>query len=359
MKNNRINQVEPLILEDDIKSVVKYLDSGGWITENKISFEFENNISNYVNRKFGILVPNGTIALYLALLSLGVGPGKKVAVPNITMIATINSIIWTGASPVIVDIDESLCISLEKLKTLKNIHTVIFVPLNGRVGNGKEVEKYCKENNIFLLEDSAHALGSEYEHKKCGSLGDLSTFSFTPHKIITTGQGGMILTDKTKYKKIIDELKYFNRLKDKSDWHKGFGLNFKFTDLQAALGISQFNKLERFIKNKKNNEILYEQLINNKNLVFGKFKINEIPWFFDVKFSNVKLKNIAIKKLLDSNIETREVYPPLSMQKYLKNVEKTNTTYSEKISKKLLWLPSSNNLNKNQIKRISNILNNL
>ena len=183
-----------------------------------------------MDRKYGIVVPNGTIAIYLSLLALGVGPGKKVAVPNLTMIATINAILWTGAKPLLVDVDKDLCMSYEKLIDQKNLHTVIFVPLNGRGGDGKKIETWCKKNNINLLEDSAHALGSNYSHKACGSLGDISVLSFTPHKIITTGQGGMILLDNNKYKNLINDLKLFNRRKDKYDWNKGNGLNFQIID---------------------------------------------------------------------------------------------------------------------------------
>ena len=192
----KFNQVEPHIDKKDVESVSEYLNSGGWVTEHGLTKKFEEKIKNTVNRKFAVAVPNGTIAIYLSLLAAGIGKGKRVAIPNITMIATINAIIWAGATPVLVDVDETLCMSLKSLKKIKNLDAVIFVPLNGRVGSGKEIENWCKQNKLKLIEDSAHALGSSYSHKKCGKLGDLSIFSFTPHKIITMGQGGMILTDK-------------------------------------------------------------------------------------------------------------------------------------------------------------------
>jgi perosamine synthetase len=359
LKPKKINQVEPSISNKDILSVSNYLKSGGWITEHQISRDFEERVSTFANRKYGIVVPNGTIALYLALLALGVGPGVKVAVPNITMIATINAILWTGAKPVIVDVDESLCLSLEKLSKVKKLHTVIFVPLNGREGQGKDIEFWCKKNGINLLEDSAHALGSNYKHKRCGSLGEISVFSFTPHKIITTGQGGMILLDKLKYKKIIDDLKLFNRSKDKSDWHKGFGLNFKFTDLQASLGLSQFDNLEKFVKKKKAIANIYKKRIKNENLEVGTFSENETPWFFDVQFKSQEYKKNTIQNLSRNNIETRESYPALSKQKYLKDVERTDLSTSEKICNTLLWLPSSHNLKKEDIYYISDTLNSM
>ena len=229
-----INQVEPNISSEDMESVSQYMQSGSWITEHKLTKNLEDKVATYVDRKYAVAVPNGTIAIYLALIASGIRDGHKVAVPNITMIATINAIIWAGAEPVIVDVDNTLCMSLDSLKKVPEINAVIFVPLNGRVGSGLEIQEYCKDKDIVLIEDSAHALGSSYLNQKCGSLGSLSVFSFTPHKIITMGQGGMVLSDdENLYQKLID-VKTFNREKDKSDVHKGFGLNFKITDLLAA-----------------------------------------------------------------------------------------------------------------------------
>ena len=127
LNQKRINQVEPFISNDDIESVASYLKSGGWVTEHNVSRNFEEQIASYVDRKYGIVVPNGTIAIYLSLLALGVGPGKKVAVPNLTMIATINAILWTGAKPLLVDVDKDLCMSYEKLIDQKKLLKVISV----------------------------------------------------------------------------------------------------------------------------------------------------------------------------------------------------------------------------------------
>ena len=353
----KYNQVEPFIDNDDIKNVSDYLSSGGWVTEHNKTFEFENLIKNYVGRKYCVAVPNGTIAIYLSLLAAGITEGKKIAIPNLTMIASINAALWAKASPILVDVDETLCLSLEKLKKIKNLDAVMFVPLNGRTGDGSEIAKWCKENNIVLIEDSAHSLTSSYNEQKCGSLGDISIISFTPHKIITMGQGGMILTDNESFYKKIIELKTFNRSKDKSDWHEGFGLNFKITDLQASLGISQFNKLEIFSKNKVSNHKIYMNKVSNKNVQVLPFKDKEVPWFFDIKLKTIKYKNQLQQILLEKGIETRNFYPALSKQKYLKKYSNENLEYSEKVFDKLLWLPSSNNLSKSDIINISKTIN--
>lgn len=358
MKQNRIFQVEPAIDESDIESVVNYLNSGGWLTEHKVTQELERNIKGFIGRKYSHAVPNGTIAIYLALLASDIGKGKKVGVPNLTMIATINAIIWAGAEPVLIDVDENLCLSYEQLKEVADIDALIFVPLNGRTGDGEKIEELCVEKNILLIEDSAHALGSNYKTKKCGSLGDLSILSFTPHKIITMGQGGMILTDNNEFNNNIFNLKTFNRSKDKQDWHDGFGLNFKITDIQSSLGLSQFNKLNMFVENKRKNLEIYRENIDNKEISFIDFQKDEVPWFFDIVCSSKKYKDEIKEHLSENNIETRDCYPALSFQNYLKEVEKTDLSYSEKISENILWLPSSNTLTKEEVETISNLISN-
>jgi len=137
-----ISQVEPNISNEDVQNVTEYMESGSWITEHKVTEKLEENVASYVNRKYSVAVPNGTIAIYLGLLASGIKEGHKVAVPNITMIATINAIIWAGAQPVIIDIDNSLCMSEESLNSVSDIDAVIFVPLNGRTGSGIEIQDY-------------------------------------------------------------------------------------------------------------------------------------------------------------------------------------------------------------------------
>ena len=351
-----INQVEPNISSEDMESVSRYMQSGSWITEHKLTKDLEDKVATYVDRKYAVAVPNGTIAIYLALIASGIRDGHKVAVPNITMIATINAIIWAGAEPVIVDVDNTLCMSLDSLKKVPEINAAIFVPLNGRVGSGLEIQEYCKKEGIILIEDSAHALGSSYLNQKCGSLGSLSIFSFTPHKIITMGQGGMVLTDdENLYQKLID-VKTFNREKDKSDVHKGFGLNFKITDLQSSLGLSQLSKLEEFIKLKNELYRQYSKNINEKYL--KSFNEYETPWFVDFYCNNENQRDKLHVYLQEKNIETRFSYPSLSSQSYLQNIEKTDLTFSEKVSNNILWLPSSTNLSREDVEYVSSAVNN-
>ena len=348
--SKKINQIEPDVTSQDIDEVTKYMNSDSWITEHKITSSLENQISNIVGRKHSVAVPNGTIAIYLSLVANGITKGKRVAVPNITMIATINAVIWADAIPVLIDVDSNLTMSINSLKEQSNIDAVIFVPLNGRTGDGLEIENYCNENKILLIEDSAHALGSNYVNKNCGALGDTSIFSFTPHKIITMGQGGMVLTDDTDTYEELISLKTFNREKDKSDWHAGFGLNFKITDLQSALGLSQLSRLDSLIQKKKD---LFNYFFNSlENVEMIEFKEHETPWFVDIILSSEQECNELADYLEKESIETRFCYPPLSLQKYLTNTEQNFLNHSIDLAKRILWLPSSTKLNEKDLDRI-------
>ncbi len=349
--SRKINQVEPNISEEDIQKVNDYMSSGAWITEHALTKELEKKIADFVNRKYAIAVPNGTIAIYLSLLAAGLTKGKRVAVPNITMIATINAILWAGAEPVIIDLNERLCMSLKSLQAVEKLDGVIYVPLNGRTEDGIAIEEYCNEKDIILIEDSAHALGSQYKDKMCGSLGRMSVFSFTPHKIITMGQGGLVLTDEDNLYEYLIELKTFNRSKDKSDWHDGFGLNFKITDLQSALGLSQFEKINDYIKIKKEMFQLYKNKISGYKFI--NFFDYETPWFIDLICESERDRDYLKDLLEREDILTRESYPALSKQSFLQSVEKTSLKFSENISENILWLPSSTNLTKNQIEQVS------
>ena len=352
----KYNQVEPNINEDDIDNINEYLRSGGWITEHAKTKELEKEISNFVGREYAVAVPNGTIAIYLSLLGLGL-KNKKIAVPNITMIATVNAILWADSTPVLIDVDENLCMSYEDLVVHKDLDAVIFVPLNGRTGDGEKINDWCKETGINFIEDSAHALGSSYENTMCGNLGDMSIFSFTPHKIITMGQGGMVLTDDQEKYEFLTNLKTFNRQKDKADWHEDFGLNFKITDLQATLGLSQFERIDSFINNKKENYKNYLRLIDNDAVSVLGFSDNEVPWFFDIKLDSLSSKEEFSNQLNKEEIETRNLYPALSKQKFLKKYRESELLISERIHEKILWLPSSNSLVEEDIEYISEKIN--
>tara|TARA_B100000989_G_scaffold221667_1_gene169390 strand:- start:10791 stop:11903 length:1113 start_codon:yes stop_codon:yes gene_type:complete len=338
------NQIEPSFDLNEQKALSKYIKDGGWVTEFKKTNEFEGKISEFTNSKYVVAVNNGTISLTLSALALNIGLGDEVIIPNYTMVATPNSFKMIGAKPVFVDVEEeTLCIDFDlvKKKINKKTKAIVLVTPNGRYPKVKisEIKKFCKSNNIHLIEDAAQSLGSFYPNgKHIGTEGIFGSFSFSAPKIISTGQGGAIITTKKKLYSKIKHLKDFGRSKGGNDIHDYVGYNFKFTDIQAVVGIEQFKKLKDRIKKKKK---IYQAYVNYLSDVyeieFFKHNFNfTTPWFVDCKVVD---RTNLIKFLHNNNIFTRFMYPPLNKQKIFR--VKGNFPVSNAIGRTGLWLPSS------------------
>ena len=350
-----INQYEPKYGEEEKKAVFDYLSSGGWLTEFKKTKEFEKMICDFTGAKYCSVVSNGTIAIFLALKAIDIGPGDEVIVPDFTMAATANAVILTGASPVFVEIEEeSLCLDLDKVKEAmsENTKAVIHVSLNGKAGDIEGLRELCKEKNIHLIEDAAQSLGSLHNGKHLGTFGILGTLSFSMPKIITTGQGGAVITDDEDLYKKVKKIKDFGRSKGGIDLHDIVGWNFKFTDIQASIGVEQFKKLEKRIQRKKEMFKLYKKMLKNvKQVEFIETDLeNTTPWFMDIFVSQ---RDELMKYLLEKEIDTRPVYPALHTQKAYEGsclVKKLNSyPITDKMTNKGLWLPSSLTLTNEQI----------
>lgn len=337
-----INQIEPLYGKEERKAVTNYLNSGGWLTEFKKTKEFENMISAYTGMRYCSVVSNATAGLFLALKALGIGHGDEVIVPDLTMIATPNSVVMTGARPVFIDVDsKNLCLDLgliEKSIT-KKTKALIYVSLNGRAGKIEELRTLCKKRKIFLIEDAAQSFGSFYKKNHLGTYGIFGVFSFSPHKIITTGQGGAIVTNNRSLYQKIEVLKDFGRLSGGADYHRYMGWNFKFTDLQAVFGIEQMKKLQARTRRKKEIYSLYRKLL----LPIRQIKFIEtdlrsvVPWFVDIFVSQPKkLKDYLASK----NIGTRLFYLGIHTQLIYRN-SRSIFPISTSMGKRGLWLPSS------------------
>jgi len=339
-----INQMEPWIGQEEKKAVAEYLDSGAWLTEFKKTREFEEKIANYVGSKYCSVVSNGTISLFCALKALDIGDGDEVIVPDYTMIASANAIILAGAKPVFVDIDKkSLCLDFDLIKNAitRKTKAIILVSINGRCPDVKKFRQLASEKNIFLIEDAAQSLGSKYAGKHLGTFGDIGSFSFSTPKIITTGQGGALVTDNEEiYKKIL-KIKDFGRQKSGVDIHETLGYNFKFTDLQAVIGIEQMKKLDFRAERKKQIYSLYKKLLKEvQDVEFIQTDSKDTsPWFIDVLVPTGKREKL-IAFLKESAIGSRPFYPAIHTQPPYKWVE-GNFENSQYISERGLWLPSS------------------
>jgi perosamine synthetase len=347
-----IHQIVPSLDEREVEAVSAYLRSGGWLTEFEKTIEFEDLIAKSVGACFASAVNNGTISLSLALLALGVGPGDEVLVPNLTMIASPNAAMFVGARPVLVDVSEKdLCMDLDqaRAKTTAATKVVMYVNLNGRGKYLPQFESFCRERGLFLLEDAAQAMGSCTGQRFHGTFGHIGSYSFSPHKIITTGQGGALVTNDQNLYTRIEKLKDFGRLRGGSDIHDEFGINCKFTDVQAVIGIEQIKRLPCRIERKRQIYRAYRDQLNDvPGLLFVDTDLQEVtPWFVDIYVKDPE----ALQKFLKvKNIDTRRIYPPVHSQKLFQLAE--NFPVSEKYCAMGLWLPSSLDLTQEQIEYV-------
>lgn len=344
--------MEPWFGSEEKEALNQYMDEGGWLTEFKRTAEFEHLIAEYTGAKHCIVVNNGTISLTLAALACGVKAGDEVIVPNFTMIATPNSVKMFGAVPVFVDVEpETLCMDIklaEKAITSKT-KAIIFVPANGRYPKSgiDSFKSLSEKHNLIFIEDSAQSLGSFYPNgRHQGSIGSVGSFSFSAPKIISTGQGGALITNDEEIASKLLKLKDFGRSEGGNDIHDTIGYNFKFTELQACVGIEQMKKLPWRVERKKDILRLYKKLLEGAGEVkfFEQDLLCTTPWFIDIL---AEKREELVEHLKENGIGSRTMYPPINRQEAY-NV-KGNHTVSNLVGDKGLWLPSSAQLSNEQI----------
>jgi len=340
-----IEQIKPLIEKRDIKAALKYLNSGGWLTEYKETEKFENKICSILDVQYCSAVPNGTTGLILALIACGIERGDKVAVPALTMIATANAVRFIGAEPVFVDINMDGCMDVDYLYDL-DLDGVIYVSLNGRARDVEDILEYCRLNHIPLIEDACQAFYSSYEGQYLGTFGDCGVFSFSPHKIITTGQGGAIVTNSKILHNYIELLKDFGRETPGTDSYTCFGVNAKFTDLQAVIGLEQLKSIRWRAKKKRH---IYNEY--KKYLDIFMLDMPDVPWFVDIY---VEKSYFLHRKLKENGIETRLMYPSIPTDTFYNSTSGYST--ANRFSSRGLWLPSSLDITDKDIKKISEII---
>ena len=347
-----IMQMRPLFGKEEKKAICDYMDEDGFITEFKRTEQFEKMIAEYTGAKHCIVVNNGTISLTLAAMAAGIEAGDEVIVPNYTMIATPNSVKMFGAIPVFVDVEpETLCMDIDQVSRAITPKTraIMFVSANGRypkVGIAA-FEQLAREKNLILIEDAAQSLGSFYpDGRHIGKAGLIGSFSFSAPKIISTGQGGALITDDDTMAAKLRRLKDFGRSGGGNDIHDSIGYNFKFTELQACIGIEQMKKLpSRVVLKKEIWRRYYENFegINGIKLFDHDLECTS-PWFIDAL---VERREELISYLKLASVGTRVMYPPINKQQ----AYQVSGEYpvSNRIGQQGLWLPSAMQLTNQEI----------
>jgi len=356
-----INFWDPIIGNQEIKLINSALKMN-WPNEGHFTNSLEKKVEKILKVKHAICVTSGTISIFLSLKALGVRENDEVIVPDITFGATAMAVKLANAKLVLSDVNKSnLSFNFKELKKKINNKTKVIIPVHvsGRAADMNGLKKIAKKKKIFILEDAAEALYSKYDNKFLGTIGDIGCFSLTASKTITTGQGGIIVTNNSKLFKKIKILKN-QGIVGKSDGgnvkHVSVGYNFKFTNIQAAMGLAQISSLKkRAIKLKKINTLYRKNLKNCKDIEILNFNLTkgEVPLWTDAYA--LRKRDELIKFLKKNKIECRKFWYPLHMQLPFKESNK-KFPISSKIYQNLFWLPSSLNLQSKDISLICNLI---
>lgn len=312
MNNKTYKLAKPFITDEIIEEVVKVLKSGNLVQGEKVA-EFETAICNYIGTKHAICVSSGTAALHLALIALGIGKGDEVIVPAFTFPATANVVEIVGAKTVLVDINlNDFCINASKIEEKITEKTKAIIPVHefGQAAEIDTIQKIAKKYNLKIIEDAACALGTEFKDKKIGTFGDLACFSFHPRKAITTGEGGVIVTNNDQLADKIRALRNHGIVykNGKMDF-KYAGFNYRMTEFQAVMGLLQLSELYKEINHRIRLANVYDiDLHNNTTKIkipFHLFDTLNVYQTYHIVFLDEKIdRNEIIKKLKEKGVET-------------------------------------------------------
>ena len=342
---------------EDIDAIIDLFKSGGFLTCGPKVQEFEKAVCDYTGAKHGVAVSNGTAALHIVCLTLGLKEGDEVIVPAITFAASSNCVLYTGAKPVFCDVEEDTlnidCRKIEELIT-ENTKAIIAVDMGGQLCDYHKLRDICNKNNLVLIEDAAHSIGA-HETKcpkspKVGSFADFTTLSFHPVKNITTGEGGMVMTNNEDYYNLLKKYRSHGMTRDFKDRETCgaheydidlLGYNYRITDIQAVLGISQLKKIDMFMKRREEIKNYYlEKLKDNNKVECLNYKFNSANHLFIIKVKNGK-RDELYQKLKDNNIYCNVHYKPIYLVSSYQKIgyEKGLCPIAEKVYQEILSLP--------------------
>lgn len=355
LHGNELLYLTDCVLSNWISSQGEYVD------------RFEEIFANFVGTKYAVSCSNGTSALHLALLAAGVGEGDEVIVPSFTWISTANAVRYVGADVIFADINpKTLNIDYDTTKHLITERTKAIIPVHiyGQPADLEELNRVCIDNEIFLIEDAAEAHGATYKNNLVGSVGSMGCFSFFGNKIITTGEGGMITTNDDKLKEQIKLFRDHGKSKNDPYWHDVVGYNYRMTNMQAAIGLAQMERVDEILEDKiRTKDLFLKYLSKHDGLIMPPCNSwsKNIHWLFTFRvkgddFSSVKSRRDKIINVLESHSvgARRFFYPIHEMTPY--HQEGLSLPSTEKISVSGICLPSYFGMKEEDIERISNIV---
>lgn len=356
----------PEMQGNEWKYIKECLDTN-WISSAGVYVDkFEEDFKNYLKVKKSVVMSNGTTALFLALKVLGIGEGDEVIVPSLTFISPVNTIRYVGAEPVFVDVcRDTYVIDVEKIEKLITSRTKAILPVHlyGHPVDMDELVYLAKKYNLYIIEDATEALGSVYKGKNVGTIGDVGCFSFNGNKLITTGAGGMLVTNNEKLgekaKFLSIQAKVVNE--NKSFYHPEIGYNFRMPNILAAMGCAQLENIDEYIKIKRENADYYNQLLKNIRgitLPTEKEWAKNVHWLYSIIVEDEYgiSRDELIKILAENQIESRPFFIPVhEMPPYI-NCKQGDLTVTEELKKKGLNLPSSVGIKKEEIEKVCEVI---
>ncbi len=360
---------EPTLEGNEEKYVQDCIESGWISSAGKYIDQFEKEFSKFCQTKHGVACSNGTTALHLALEVAGIGKGDEVIIPTFTMIATANAVIYSGAKPVLVDAEkETWNINCGKIKEKITEKTKAIIPMHtyGHPVDMDPLMELAERHNLLVIEDAAEAHGAEYKGRRAGSLGHMGCFSFYANKIITTGEGGMIVTDNDEFAERARLLRN-HAFSEPRFRHEELGFNYRMTNIQAAIGVAQMEYADTLVQRRIKNANLYNSLLKDIpgiTLPPEKAWAKNVYWMYGILIeAGFRVTAAQLREKLKKNgIDTRSFFLPMHQQPlYAKNDERfpnTNGRFpiAEELWEKGLYLPSSSHLTEQQIKRIAETL---
>ena len=356
---------KPFFNGNEKKYVADCMESGWISSAGKYIELFEKGFAEFCGVKHAVACCNGTVALHLALVALGVEPGDEVIVPTLTFVATPNAVTYCGAKPVFVDSEiKTWNLDPRQVETKITEHTkgIIAVHLYGHPAKMDELKEIARRHNIFLLEDAAEAHGAKCDGKIIGSIGDAAAFSFYANKIITTGEGGMFVTDDNNLAKRARLLRGQGMDPNRRYWHPVVGYNYRMMNLPAAIGLAQLEIVGQQIESRAHIAQLYhERLKKFSGIVFQTEQAwaQHVYWMFSVILDPEvwESRDVIMEKLAEHGIETRPVfYPAHSMPPYIDSVKGETFPVAEYLSGNGISLPTWAGLSEKEINYVCEIL---
>jgi len=356
--------------EDDIRAVNNVLKRGKQWAEGPEIREFEKNLAEYVGRKYALTFNSGTSALHTALISNGIGEGDEVIVPSFTFISTANTVLLTGAKPIFAEVEtKSYGLDSESVAQKLTEKTKAIIPVHVAGAPCKEISELCelaKKKNILIIEDAAEALGSRLKGQMIGTFGDSAMYSFCQNKVITTGEGGAIVTDSEPIYEKMRLIRSHGRQEKNQNYFNTtqplkyiqIGYNYRMPTISAALGIAQLNKIEFLIE--KRQEIAKRLTGNLRNIKELKTPeiLNEVKHIFQMYTIelNPKKREALQQHLLKKGIMTKIYFPPIHLEPFYRQIYKFKEGLlpkTEELSKKVLTLPMHPKLSSEDIDYIT------